>query len=122
ACADARPAALGVEGRPGTRNAPALVNLAWSDSFFWDGRTHTLEEQAGKPIENPLEMDLPLGEAVARVAAEPAYVTAFAEDYGGPPGEASLRQALASFVRTLVSAGSRYDRRLAGDDGAFGDS
>src|SRR5688500_3262246 len=60
----------GVEGRTGNRNAPSLVNLAWNQSLFWDGRTPTLEEQAGKPIENPDEMDLPIADAVARVAED----------------------------------------------------
>jgi cytochrome c peroxidase len=103
----------------GTRNAPPLMNLAWSESFFWDGRTPTLEEQAGKPIENPDEMDLPLADAVARVADDPSYVSAFLDAYDEPPSEASLRKALASFVRTLVSANSAYDRHLRGDDTNF---
>jgi cytochrome c peroxidase len=109
----------GVEGRTGSRNAPALVNLAWSESFFWDGRAATLEEQAGKPLENPDEMDLPIADAVARVAEDPSYVSAFLAAYQEPPTEAALRNALASFVRTLVSANSAYDRHLRGDDTAF---
>jgi cytochrome c peroxidase len=109
----------GVEGRTGNRNAPALLNLAWNESFFWDGRTPTLEEQAGKPLENPDEMDLPIADAVARVAEDPSYVSAFLAAYQEPPTEVALRNALASFVRTLVSASSPYDRHLRGDDTAF---
>lgn len=115
AFADPRRVSVGVEGRMGKRNAPALANLAWNASFFWDGRVSTLEEQTGKPIEDPLEMDLPLPEAVARVAADAEYAAAFASAYGGPPTPETLRKALASFVRTLVSGGSRYDRHLRGD-------
>jgi cytochrome c peroxidase len=98
------------------------VNLAWGESFFWDGRAATLEEQVGKPIENPDEMDLPLAEAVARVAGDDVYVKAFKNAYGGPPGEESLRHALASFVRSIVSADSPYDRHKRGDDTTFGDA
>jgi cytochrome c peroxidase len=116
AFAEPEAVSTGVEGRTGNRNAPALVNLAWSESFFWDGRTPTLEEQSGKPIENPDEMDLPLAHAVARVAEDPSYVAAFRAAYAEPPSEASLRKALASFVRTLVSASSAYDRHWRGDD------
>jgi cytochrome c peroxidase len=103
----------------GSRNAPPLINLAWSESFFWDGRTPTLEEQAGKPIENPDEMDLPIADAVARVAEDASYVSAFVAAYDEPPSEVSLRKALASFVRTLVSASSAYDRHLRGDDASL---
>ena len=81
-----------------------------------------LEEQAGKPIENPDEMDLALADAVARVAADAGYARAFDDAYGGPVTEASLRMAIASFVRVLVSAGSPYDRHLRGDDADFGDA
>jgi cytochrome c peroxidase len=122
AFSDPRRVSIGVEGRTGTRNAPALVNLAWAQSLFWDGRARTLEEQAGKPIENPLEMDLPLPEAVARVAGDATYVAQFNDAYGGPPSDETLRKALASFVRTLVSGGSPYDRALAGDTTAMTDS
>jgi cytochrome c peroxidase len=116
---DSRPVSLGVEGRAGTRNAPTLVNLAWGQHFFWDGRVRTLEEQVGKPIENHVEMDLPIAEAVARLAADRAYAGAFETAYGTPPSEESLRKALASFIRTLVSGQSAYDRFLAGDDAAL---
>jgi cytochrome c peroxidase len=122
AFSDPRPVSTGVDQRQGTRNAPALVNLAWGTSFFWDGRALTLEEQAGKPIENPVEMDLPLTDSVTRVGADPTYVSQFAEAYGGPLTEESLRKAIASFVRTLVSGDSSYDRHLRGDDQTFGDA
>jgi cytochrome c peroxidase len=122
AFSDPAPVSTGVDQRTGTRNAPALVNLAWGDSFFWDGRVRTLEQQAGKPIENPVEMDLPVIEAAARIAADPTYAKSFEDAYLGPATEESLRKALASFVRALVSGGSPYDRHLRGDDGEFGDA
>lgn len=121
AFSDPAPVSTGVDGQLGQRNAPALVNLAWDAAFFWDGRARSLEEQAGMPIENPLEMDLPLADAVARVAADAAYARAFAGAYGGAPTQETLRFALASFVRALVSADSAYDRHLRGDDADFGE-
>jgi cytochrome c peroxidase len=120
AFSDPSPVSTGVDGRTGTRNAPALVNLAWGGTFFWDGRAASLEEQAGKPIENPLEMDLPLADAVARVGADPGYARAFAATYDAALTEETLRFALASFVRTLVSGASPYDRHLVGDDSSYG--
>jgi cytochrome c peroxidase len=120
AFADPARVSTGVEGRQGTRHAPALINLAWGASFFWDGRAASLEEQAGLPIQNVLEMDLSLNEAVARLNAEADYGAAFVDAYGGPPSEMTLRFALASFVRALVSGRSPYDEHLRGDDARFG--
>jgi cytochrome c peroxidase len=120
AFADPNALSIGVEGRTGTRNAPSIVNAAWGKTFFWDGRAGNLEEQAGQPIENPLEMDLALSDAVAKVAADASYVESFQRAYDEAPSAASLQKALASFVRSVVSGNSPYDRHLRGDDSDFG--
>ena len=93
----------GVFGRRSQRNAPTVLNRAWGRVFFWDGRAATLEEQVLKPIEDPNEMDLPLAEASLRV--------------GLSTGE--IAQALASYVRSLMSGNSAFDRFTAGDRSAL---
>ena len=121
AFSDVAPVSSGVDGRTGTRNAPALVNLAWGSTFFWDGRSASLEELVTQPIENPVEMDLSLGDALARIASDSAYVSDFGAAFnGGPPSIEAMQQALASFLRVLVSGNSPYDRHLRGDDSDFG--
>jgi cytochrome c peroxidase len=122
AFADPRAVSAGVDNRAGTRNAPALVNLAWATSLFWDGRAKTLEEQVGQPIENPIEMDLGLTTAVARLASDVSYREQFLMTYSSPPSVLALESALASFVRTLVSGESPYDHHLAGDLRALNES
>jgi cytochrome c peroxidase len=99
AFSDDRPIAIGVFGRRGRRNSPALINRAYGRSFFWDGRAATLEEQVLKPIEDPNEMDLPLAGAAARVSLTPDEIS----------------RALASFVRSILSGNSAYDRFVEGD-------
>lgn len=120
--ADPNPVSSGVEELTGTRNAPSLSNLAWSRHFFWDGRAMSLEEQAGMPIENPVEMALSLDEAVARLSAQPSYVRDFELAYDDGVTADNLRRGLASFVRTLVSGQSPYDEHLAGDDTHFNEA
>src|SRR5260221_14197620 len=75
AFSDGRAVAEGVFGRQGRRNSPALVNRGYGRSFFWDGRVATLEEQVLKPIEDSIEMDLPLSEAAARVSLAPEEIS-----------------------------------------------
>jgi cytochrome c peroxidase len=103
AFSDGRTVPVGVFNRPGRRNAPALVNRGYGRAFFWDARASSLEEQVLKPIEDPNEMDLPVAEAARR-----ADVT---------PGE--LAHALASYIRSLVSGNSRFDRFVDGDRDAL---
>ena len=49
----------GDDGRFGTRNSPTVFNAALHTSQFWDGRAKDVEEQAGGPILNPVEMNIP---------------------------------------------------------------
>jgi cytochrome c peroxidase len=122
AFSDPRPSSVGVAGRHGTRNAPSLVNVAYNTSFFWDGGAPTLEQQAIAPIINPLEMDMKIGDVVARLEADPAYVDAFEDAYDTRPSPGALTKALAAFMRTIVSGESRYDRFVRGDRTALTDS
>ena len=100
---DGRPVAVGIEKRAGKRNVPTLVNRVWGRVFFLDGRAASLEKQAIEPILNPLEMDLTLPEIKTRVGLESEEVT----------------RALASYVRTIVSGNSPYDRYTNGDTKAL---
>lgn len=116
---DDRPRAVGVFDRVGTRRVPKLLNRGYGRSFFWDGRISTLEEQVLQPVINPLEMDLELSEAVTRLTANPGYLSAFRQAFGREPNADDLARALASYVRTILSGDSRYDRYVAGDAGAL---
>lgn len=100
---DDRPVGVGVAGRVGGRRVPRIVNRGYGKSFFWDGRAATLEEQVLQPIQNPKEMDMTLEEVASRT---------------GLPIE-RVQQALASYVRTILSGDSPYDRYLQGDRNAL---
>jgi cytochrome c peroxidase len=100
---DGRTVAVGVERRIGTRNVPVLVNRVYGKSFFLDGRAASLEQQAIEPILNPREMDMTVPELESRV---------------GLPA-ATISGALASFVRTILSGDSPYDRYVNGQTRAL---
>ena len=106
----------GFQGRAGTRNAPALFNQAWFPLLFWDGRSPNLEEQALHPVRDEREMALPWDEAARRLRAHRGYRAAFRKAFGEAPIDSQLvARALAQYVRTLVSVGSRFDRWKAGE-------
>lgn len=116
---DREPVAVGIDRQQGTRRTPRLINRVYGRSFFWDGRAKSLEEQALKPIENPLEMDLSLDQAVERLRADAEYAAAFREVFQAAPEPRHVAMALATYVRTIVSGDSRYDRYVAGDADAL---
>lgn len=109
----------GVGGAKGGRQAPTVLNSAYSALQFWDGRAKDLEEQALGPIANPVEMDLPLTEAIARLKALPGYVAQFKAVFGTEPDTSGLAKALAAFERTVVSTNAPFDRYLKGDERAM---
>ena len=100
---DTRKLSVGIAGRTGNRRVPRLINRVYGSSFFWDGRAATLEEQVTQPIANPKEMDMRVEDAAALVGLEPV----------------KLANALASYVRTILSGNSSYDRYLQGDPKAI---
>jgi cytochrome c peroxidase len=106
----------GIEGREGFRNAPALQNLAWHPYFFFDGGVPTLEQQVFAPLDNHLEMDLPLRELIDRLNRDPHYPIEFQRAYGRDPEAFGLIRAIAAYERTLVSGDSPYDRYVNGID------
>jgi cytochrome c peroxidase len=116
AFADNVPFSFGVDSLPGGRNTPSAMNLASRISFFHDGRADSLEQQAAGPIENPVEMNLPLTEAVNKLRAHKQYKNFFQKIYGKQPDKESLLKAIADFERTLETSDTPYDNYVNGSD------
>jgi cytochrome c peroxidase len=103
AFADGRRLARGINASEGVRNAPALINRGYGRVFFWDGRAPSLEQQALQPITSPGELGLTMAELERRTGLTASDVTG----------------ALASYVRTIRSGDSRFDRYAAGQRNAL---
>lgn len=101
----------------GTRNAPALFNLAWQTSFMWDGAVHHLDVQALAPISHAQEMGENLPHVLQKLQQSQRYPPLFAQAFGDSliTGEFLLK-ALAQFQLTLVSASAKYDHVQQGLD------
>jgi cytochrome c peroxidase len=102
---DGRKVARGINGQDGTRNAPAIINRGYGRTFFWDGRAKSLEQQVLEPILNPKELGMTEALVESRTHLKIGEVTG----------------ALASYVRTIRSGDSRFDRYAAGNQRALSD-
>nr|WP_317631174.1 cytochrome c peroxidase [uncultured Flavobacterium sp.] len=101
----------GVFDRIGTRNTPALQNLAFQNSFMWDGVSHNLDLNSIIPITAEVEMDANFNDINSYLQAKPSYVNLFKQAF--PSGEISTEnvlKALSQFMLTFVSANSKYDK------------
>lgn len=112
----------GVDGKIGLRNAMPLFNLGWAEMFnptahrfMWDGGNPDLENQVIAPIQNPLEMNQGLSALEQKLRAHPEYPALFKKAFGVDSVTIKyVMYAIAQFERTLISAGSKYDKYKQG--------
>lgn len=109
----------GVDGREGTANAPSVFNSGLNFRQFWDGRARTLEDQIDGPLQNPLEMANTWPNALRAIAADPQYRASFKSVYEEGISVQSVKDALATFERSLITPHSPFDRYLRGEVAAI---
>jgi cytochrome c peroxidase len=126
---DGRAQAIGATGQSHPRGAMSLVNVAYNDAFNWsDPDVHSLEEQALKPMfsTNPVELGVVKTDLLRLIQSGAVYRELFPQAFPGEPDPftvANVAKAIATFERTILSAGSPYDRfHLSGDTGAISES
>jgi len=114
---DHKPISNGVQNKTGTRNAPTVINSAYSDLQFWDGRSPSLENQAQGPMANPVEMAHTLPGVVQRLQANAGYRDDFKKAWGTDQINIDMvAKSIASFERTVISGDSPFDRYYYGGD------
>jgi cytochrome c peroxidase len=120
--ADAEETSIGHQWQRGGRNAPTVLNAVFNTAQFWDGRAKDLEEQAGGPMVNPVEMASPKAHLAEQLASIPGYVSAFQAAYPDEPKPVTLanaQKAIAVFEATLITPNAPFDKYLRGDASAL---
>jgi len=104
----------GIIGEKTLRSSMSLVNIAYQSSYFWDGRSATLEEQSLHPIVDPIEMDATWPQIEERLQNSDAYGAGFRAAFGIERSSEIDRyltaKAIAQFERSIISGNSRYDK------------
>lgn len=110
AYADKNARAIGVAGRIGLRNTPAIQNMAFLTQYMWDGAVVDLKEQPVTPIVTHEEMDSSLLETIEKLKEDESYKQAFTKAYGDNRITSDrILGSIAQFMYTLISANSKYD-------------
>lgn len=113
---DSKTLSEGFEGGLTGRHSMGLSNARFyaNGAFFWDERASTLEEQVLMPVQDPVEMGLSIDSLLARVEHQPYYAPLFEKAFGSEDiTELRIRQALAQFVRSIMSYQAPYDQGRA---------
>jgi cytochrome c peroxidase len=115
---DGEARSIGADGRPLEVNTPTVFNAALNFRLNWRGDFRSIEEQNEAVLLNPRIMNTTWTELIAKLRADWDYLRDFATLYGGLT-PAHVLDALAAFQRSLLTANSRFDRRLRGEHGAI---
>jgi cytochrome c peroxidase len=102
------------------RHTPTLLDVAYGEPYFWDGRAATLEDQAKGPMASGKEMAMSVPKTLALLRSLPEYVDAFASAYHGQAiSMDTIAAAIATYERTLNSGQSPFDHWVNGDDSSM---
>lgn len=108
----------GINDQEGTRNAPAVQNLAFLNDYFFDGASNSIEMLSINPIHNPVEMAETLEGISAKLKKDKSYVKQFSHAFeGGEITSGNILKALGQFMTMMVSANSRYDKYVRNEPG-----
>ncbi len=113
---------IGYHGQRGARNAPTVLNAVFNTAQFWDGRAKDLQQQAGGPFFNPIEMAMPKGHLTEMLKGIPGYQQPFAAAFPGdadPISDDNVEKAIAIFEATLITPNAPFDKYLRGNGSAL---
>lgn len=107
---DKRQFSIGIDGSVGRRQAMPIINVGWLDKLFWDGRALGVEDQALKPVEDPIEMKADWEDVVVKLQNSAPYPDMFHKAFGSKTiTKENAVKAIAQFERTMISANSKFD-------------
>ena len=109
----------GIRGQIGTINAPTVFNAVYNHRQFWDGRAADLEEQAGGPVTNPVEMGGDWDIILANLEKDEQLISSFTSAYQDGLTKKNILNAIATFEQSLITPNSRFDNFLRGDENAL---
>lgn len=114
---DGRAVSPKVGGGMNTRNAPTMLNIGYHLTFYWDGRMPTLEKVSGAAWKGQLGAE-DKAAVVAKLNKVPKYRAHFQRAFKSDATPDNVEMALASFLRTLKSGNSAWDKFESGDEKA----
>jgi len=117
--ADHRVHSIGIHGGAGNINAPTVFNSGFNFVQFWDGRAGTLEEQIEGPLNDPKEMGSNWPQVINKLSKDSAYPAQFSMLYADGITAANIKDAIATFERSLITPNSRFDKFLRGNQEAL---
>jgi cytochrome c peroxidase len=116
---DRLPHSLGLGGKEGGINTPSVFNSGFNFRQFWDGRALTLEDQIEGPLHNPAEMGGTWAQTIDALSKDTAFRNRFKAIYSDGLQPRNIKDAIATFERSLTTPNARFDQYLRGNQNAL---
>ena len=110
---------VGVFDQLGPINSPTVFNAKYNILQFWDGRAADLQEQAGMPVEDLLEMASEWPDVIEKLEQDEEFAERFRQVYPEGLSKETVTHAIAEFERTLITPNSPFDKFLMGYEDAL---
>lgn len=118
---DGRKIAVGINNKELQRNTPTLSYAAYQTSFFFDGRSDGLEDQIVNVANNENEFHIDLKHLEQKIQANIDYKVQFDSLYNGTISDLNVRNAIATYIRSLAPFDSKFDRNMQGLEASLTD-
>ncbi len=112
---------LGRNGAELDVNTLTVFNSSLNHQQFWDGRALTLQQQINFVVANKKEFATDWPSIIKKLKQDEGYTKTFGKLYNDGITADNIRDAIATFERSLITTNSRFDRYLLGDAEAITD-
>ena len=102
-------------------NTPTVFNSSLNHQQFWDGRAMNLQQQIDFVVANKKEFATSWPEIIKKLEQDENYIEQFDRLYDDGLTADNIRDAIATFERSLTTVNSRFDKYLRGDTDAIND-
>ncbi|WP_282148223.1 cytochrome-c peroxidase [Algibacter lectus] len=110
------------QGKPLLRNTPTLINTAFQQSFFLDGRSNTLLDQISSVFTNDKEFNSDVHKFSNAILKDSTYTTLFKDAFGKiSSNNTDVIKAISSYISTLNGFNSKFDKNIRGEENNFSD-
>ena len=118
---DRKTRSVGINNSVVAVNAPTVYNSGLNYKQFWNARAETLEDQVDGPTQAAKEMGSNWPEILGKISRRPDYVAEFQAVYPNGVQHENVKDAIATFERSLITPNARFDRYLRGETNALND-
>lgn len=110
---------IGMNGASMQVNSPTVFNSEFNFKQHWNAIAENLEDQIDVAVTAPLVFDNKWQDVLANIKTSPEYVEKFGKTYSDGITRENIKDAIATFERSLYTPNSRFDKFLRGNKNAI---